>query len=248
MKLKKYIKHLVFIVLTGVLLFLYEFTSERNLHKKITDIVVEFEAGDNHFLNHQMVQKLLIQNKQTVKNKEKSIVNLYSLENVVLTNPYIEKASVFLTIDGRLKSIIKQREPIVRVFTKSKAYYVDKFGVKIPLSTHFSARVPLVTGVKNKEDVKAVLSLMKYILADSFLQKEIVGIHKYQNEEYQFTVRSGNYRIEFGKLENENIKFKKLKAFYTKTFVDKTIQNYKTITLKYHNQVVCTKINQNGKQ
>jgi len=42
-------------------------------------------------------------------------------------------------------------------------------------------------------------------------------------------------------LSKEVIKFKKLKAFYNTTFADQTINNYRTINLKYHNQVVCTK-------
>jgi cell division protein FtsQ len=79
------------------------------------------------------------------------------------------------------------------------------------------------------------------ILEDDFLKKEIIGIHKTQNEEFILSVRSGQYKIEFGSLEEMNIKFKKLKVFYNKTFVDKTIDQYKTINLKYHNQVVCAK-------
>ena len=54
-------------------------------------------------------------------------------------------------------------------------------------------------------------------------------------------MRSGNYKIDFGKLTKMDVKFKKLKAFYNKTFLDKTIESYKTINVKYHNQVVCTK-------
>ena len=73
------------------------------------------------------------------------------------------------------------------------------------------------------------------------MQKEIVGIEKSDVNEYQFAVRSGDYKIDFGNLTEVDVKFKKLKAFYNKAFEDKTIQNYKAINLKYHNQVVCTK-------
>ena len=53
--------------------------------------------------------------------------------------------------------------------------------------------------------------------------------------------KAGDYKIDFGNLTEMDVKFKKLKAFYNKAFEDKTIQNYKAINLKYHNQVVCTK-------
>ena len=95
--------------------------------------------------------------------------------------------------------------------------------------------------IENDDDIKEILPLISFILEDDFLQKEVVGIQKFDDDEYQFSARSGNYKIDFGKLSEMDVKFKKLKAFYNKTFEDKTIQNYKSINLKYHNQVVCTK-------
>ncbi|WP_397447620.1 cell division protein FtsQ/DivIB [Polaribacter sp. R77954] len=220
---------------------LYSFSSHRNENRKVEAIIVEFENGENNFLTHAMVNKLLIQKGDSIKNQAKSVINLYSLENNVIQNPYVENASVFLSIDGALKAILKQRTPIARIIGENKSYYVDKEGVKIPLSANYSARVLLVLGVDNDKDLNEILPLINTILADSFLQKEIVGIEKLENNEYQFSVRSGKYKIDFGKLTRVDVKFKKLKAFYNKTFEDKTIQNYKTINVKYHNQVVCTK-------
>ncbi len=241
MQFKKFLKYLLFLVLIVVLGFLYSFSSKRNEQKKVTEIVVEFEAGENNFLTHSMVDKLLIQNKETVQNLEKSVINLYGLENNVSKNPYVEKASVFLTIGGQLKSTVKQRSPVARIISENESYYVDKQGVKVPLSENYSARVMLVSGIKNDNEIKEIMPLITLILADGFLQKELVGIHKSDDDEYQFSVRSGDHKIDFGKLSDVNVKFKKLKAFYNKTFLNKTIENYKTINVKYHNQVVCTK-------
>jgi cell division protein FtsQ len=228
----------VFLLGLGVL---FSFSSKRNESRKVTDLIVEFEDGDNNFLTHAMVNKLLIQSRDSIKNKAKSVINLYSLENKVSQNPYVEKASVFLTIEGKLKSIVKQRTPVARVVNGDGSYYVDKEGVKIPLSKNYSARVLLISGIANDDDLNEILPLINTILEDDFLQKEVVGIKKSNSNEYQFSVRSGNYKINFGQLTEVDIKIKKLKAFYNKTFEDKTIQNYKTINVKYHNQVVCTK-------
>ena len=241
MKFKKVLKYILFLLLIVSLGFLYSFSKKRNYNKKVQEIVVEFEAGDNNFLTHSMVNKLLIQNGTSVKNQAKSVINLYSLERTMSKNPYVEKASVFLTIAGTLKSIIKQRTPVARIIKENSSYYVDKQGVKVPLSTNFSARVMLVSGIKKDAEVEEVLPLISFILEDDFLKKEVVGITKFENKEYQISVRSGDYKIDFGKLSKMDIKFKKLKAFYSKTFKDKTIQNYKKINVKYHNQVVCTK-------
>ncbi|TXD50989.1 MULTISPECIES: cell division protein FtsQ/DivIB [unclassified Polaribacter] len=241
MKIKRLLKYLLFLVLTIALGFLYSFSSVRNQQKKVSEIIVEFEEGDNNFLTHSMVYKLLIQNSDSVVNQAKSTIDLYGLEKQVLKNDYVEKAAVFLTINGSLKSIIKQRSPVARIVSKNNSYYIDKTGIQVPLSDNYSARVLLISGVKSEDDVKEILPLVSFILADDFLQKEIIGIEKSSDNEYQFSARSGDYKIDFGKLSKMDIKFKKLKAFYNKTFEDKTIQNYKAINVKYHNQVVCTK-------
>jgi cell division protein FtsQ len=241
MKLKRVLKYLLFVSLIGFLGFLYSFTSIRNNVKKVTNIEVKFEQGSNNFLTHAMVDKLLIQNNKTVVNQAKSTIDLYSLERSVSENPYIEKAAVFLTIGGLLKATIKQRTPVARILSSKDSYYVDKQGIKIPLSANYSARVLLVSGIESEADVQGVLHLIGSILEDDFLQKEIVGIVKSADDNYTFSVRSGNYKIDFGKLTDVTLKFRKLKAFYNTTFDNKTIQEYKTIALKYHNQVVCTK-------
>ncbi|WP_422090322.1 cell division protein FtsQ/DivIB [Tenacibaculum ovolyticum] len=244
--MKKVATYLSFFLLLVFLGFLYSFTTARNGVRKIEETVVEFEAGDNNFLTHSIVDKLLIQNKEFVKNQPKRVVNLHFLETNVSENPYVEKAVVFLNVNGVLKTVIKQRKPIARIVDKNKSYYIDKYGIEIPLSVNFSARVPLVSGIKKSEDINELIKLIKVIESNDFLVKEVIAIQKNAQNEYVFTVRSGSYKIIFGKLENENEKIKKLIAFYNKALVDKTIKNYKTINVKYHNQVVCTKQSLDG--
>ena len=241
MKFKNLLKYLVFLLLTASLGFLYSFSSGRNLQKKVKDVKIEFSGENTNFLTISMVDKLLIQNTKTVRNLKKSVIDLYGLEDQVNKNPYVAESSVFMHINGTIKTIVKQRSPIARVLHEDTSYYIDKQGVKIPLSLIHSARVLLISGVDTSEDFKEIIALVTTILEDDFLKKEIVEIHKLDNEEYQFSVRSGNYKIDFGKLINIDIKFKKLKAFYNKAFLDKTIHEYKTINVKFHNQVVCTK-------
>lgn len=246
--LKKVLTYLFFPLLIVVIILLYGFSLDRNQQKEVSDIEVEFRAGDNLFLTHESVNKLLIQNDEEVKKQRKSVLDLHKLENSVLANPYVEEANVFLTPGGLLKTHIKQREPLVRIITNDENYYVDKYGVKIPLSKNHSARVPLVMGVKSSEDIKEITKLAILFSKDNFLKKEIISVTKNAEQEYFFGVRSGDYKINFGKYVNVDEKIKKIKAFYNKALLDKTIENYKTINVKYHNQVVCTKQNQDGKQ
>jgi len=241
MKLKKIIKYIILPILLGGIGFLYGFSNERNSQQIITKSVVKFHSKEPYFLTEQIVNKLLIQNNARVKKQAKSVIDLYKLEELVLENPYVEKASLFFTIDGTLGSFIKQRQPIARILTSNLSYYIDSEGVKVPISENYSARVPLVSGLNDDSNLLELLVLLNKIDEDNFLNKEVTSIHRKDNKEYLMTVRSGDYRIDFGNLTEIDEKIKKLKAFYGKAFLDSTIQKYKTINIKYHNQVVGVK-------
>ncbi|CAL2088110.1 cell division protein FtsQ [Tenacibaculum sp. 190524A05c] len=245
---RKVIIYPIFVSLLLVLSVLYGFTKKRNLDRKVHSIEVQFAEGENSFLTHETVNKLLIQSEVTVKNQPKRIIDLHHLEEKVLDNPYVDKAKVFVTPGGLIKTHISQKEPIARIISEDEVYYIDDKGLVIPLSKNFSARVPLVKGKSISSKIEEITELILFISEDDFLKKEITGIERLNSNEYVLTVRSGNYKIHFGEYENVNLKFKKLKAFYNKSLKDKSIENYKVINIKYHNQVVCTKRNQDGKQ
>ena len=178
---------------------------------------------------------------EPVKNEAKSLINLHDLENVVFQNPLVEEAKVFLTIRGVLKTVIKQRTPIARVNTGVEVYYIDRQGLKMPLSENFSARVLLVSGDVKEKDIPAVYALVEEINKDAFLTKLIVGIHKNSTGDYRLQTRKYDQQIQIGKIEDLKVKFKKLEAFYNEVIQNKEVEKYKTINLKFNNQVVCTK-------
>ena len=247
MKLKKFLKYIFLPILLGGIGFLYGFSNQRNSQQIITKSVVKFQSNEPYFLTEEIVNKLLIQNNAIVKKQAKSVIDLYKLEEQVLESPYVEKVSLFITVDGNLNTVIKQREPIARILNGNLSYYVDSQAVKVPISENYSARVPVISGISNEKEVSSLIVLLNKIVDDDFLSKEIIGIELRAQNEYMFTVRSGNYRINFGDLNEIDSKIKKLKAFYSKVFLDSTIHKYKTINIKYHNQVVGEKITGYGK-
>lgn len=233
-----YIKALL---LLALVVLLFGFSNAKNEQKKVKEIQVNFEEGELLFMDYQMVNKLLIQNKQTVKNKAKSVIDLHVLESNILAHPMVENASVYLTVDGLLKASVKQRTPIARVFTKSKSYYIDRQAKIMPLSHKHSARVILVSGEVSEKHTPEIFELVSTIEKDNFLKKQIIGIYRSKNKEYVLNTRVGEQKIILGDLEDLTSKFKDLKAFYSKAMVDSTLNKYTTINLKYNHQVVCTK-------
>ncbi len=225
----------------SLVVVLYGFSSQKNNRRKIIDLEIEFSNGDNLFMTHEMVNKLLIQKNAPVKNKAKSLINLHEFERSVAENPLVEKAKVYLTIAGSLKTVVTQRTPVARVNTGKEGYYIDRQGFKMPLSTNHSARVPLVLGQLTDEDIPAVFLLLKKINSEEFLTNLIVGIHKTSNGEYLLRTRMYDQEIRIGAIAELDTKLKKLLVFYKKIIQEKAIGDYKTINLKYNNQVVCRK-------
>lgn len=241
MYMKKYIVYIKSVFLIAVVVFLYGFSSQRNAARPVKESVVEFTNGENLFLSHEMVNKLLIQNNGALKNKAKSLINLHELEAVVFSNELVEKAKIFLTIDGVVKTVVTQRTPIARVNTEAAVYYIDKQGLKMPLSSNYSARVLLVSGAILDADIGSIYALINQIQKNEFLKKMIVGIEKKSEREYILRTRVYNQKIVFGEIKDLEKKLKKLEAFYNEVIQNDKVDAYKTINLKYNNQVVCTK-------
>lgn len=233
-----YIKALLLLALVG---FLYSFSYTKNIEKLVSDVAVEFAEGNNLFMDYQMVNKLLIQNGKSVKNQPKSVIDLQRLEANVRQHPMVEYVTVYLTVDGLLKTKIKQRTPIARIEANNQSYYIDSQAKIMPLSDNHSARVMLVSGDIDEKDNDEIHELATAILEHEFLKKQIVGIQKTSHDEYILNSRIGDQKISLGKIENLKQKFKNLESFFNKTMRDNSIDKYVTINLKFDNQVVCTK-------
>lgn len=239
--------YIVGVLLVSLVVFLYGFSNLKNSAQKVSDISIEFEQGDNLFMDHQMVNKLLIQNGGTVKNLRKSVIDLHKLEAKIQSHPMVESASVYLTVDGFLKTKIRQRTPVARVVDDNRSYYIDRQAKTMPLSDNFSARVLLVSGRVKEENNADIQELASAILDNEFLKGQIIGIEKKPKNEYVLDTRVGDQKIILGKIENLDHKFKNLSAFYLKTMADSTIYKYDSINLKYNKQVVCTNKEDYGK-
>lgn len=225
----------------ALVIFLFSFTSKRNEERKLKKTVVEFVDENSPFITEQAVNKLLIENNSSVKNIQKDKVDLKELEQNLNNHNMIQKCEVFVTVDGVLKAVVKQKTPVARVFDANGSFYVDYEGHKMPLSDNFTARVPIVSGTINKKNSEDLTKVFRYIYEDDFLQKNIIGVEVLPDGSLKMMNRNFNYVIDFGKTINVDKKFKNYKAFFQKAIQDSLINNYKTVNLKFTQQVVCTK-------
>ena len=229
------------LLMFAVVIFLFSFTSKRNSDRKLTKSVVYFLGDDNLFVTSETVNKLLIENKKKAQTIRKDKLDLNTLEKAINKHNMIEKSEVFVSVDGVLKAIVKQKTPIVRVIDGEDSFYIDYQGGKMPLSDNFTARVPLVSGEINEKNADKLNELFRFIFDDDFLRKNIVGIQIFSNGSLKMMNRNFDYEIDFGKTINVEKKFNNYKAFFQKAVLDSSLYHYKKINLKFTQQVVCTK-------
>lgn len=229
------------VLMIGLVLFLYSFTSKRNNARKTEKTIVEFVNKAELFVSYETVNKLLIEKGKELKTIGKDKVVLNELEKILNEHDMIQKSEVFVSIDGVLKAMVTQRTPIARIFNEEGSFYIDSKGNRMPLSKIQTARLPLVLGEINGKNEKEMYDLLWFIYNDDFLKKNITGIEILPSGSLKMTNRNYNYEIEFGKTIEVQRKFDNYKAFFQKAVHDTLIDKYKVINLKFTQQVVCTK-------
>ena len=229
------------VLLLSIIVFLYSFAAHRNGNRNLLESKVNFIDDNAVFITHETVNNLLIENKNDVKTIQKLELNLNKLEKSIDKNPMIEKSEVYVSIDGVLKSDVKQKKPLARVFNEKGSFYYDYQGNKMPLSDNFTARVPIIFGEISNDYSLEFQKVLQFMYDDDFLKKNIIGIQVFNNGSLRMQVRDYNFIIDFGKTANYESKFNNYKAFFQKAVADNSLKKYKNVNLIYSQQVVATK-------
>lgn len=228
-------------VLLLVVIGLYAFSNIRNGHRKIENVQIEFVGDQNLYISQEMVNKLLILSYGDLVKQPKENIVLNTIEKAIEANEMVKNAQVYFTVDGNLMAKVAQRKPIGRV-EGITSFYVDEDGLRMPFSKLHSARVPIITGKITESSLREVHKILTYGNSHEFLKKNIIGIHITEEEKYQLRFRMDNFVVALGNAEDLERKFANFRAFYVKAHKDNTLGDYKSVSLEFNNQVVCTKI------
>ena len=160
-----------------------------------------------------MVNKLLIQRKDTTYFLKEDMVDLKEVEDLLKSNPMIASAEVFRTPQGFLNIKLDERKPIIRIINNGEDFYIDDFGYKVPLSTKYSPRVPIFYGQVDKI-LMDLVDFTKKIKNDPLSKLEIIDL-KNSNNKYVLGLRSFPFKVIWGKNQKHEQKLKKLKYLYS---------------------------------
>ena len=236
------------------------FASKEKKSLLCTEIIIDVD-NTHKFIDKETVEKLLITNNIKIDSCIVDKLNFGEIEKIIESDPYIKQADVYSNFSGQVFIKLKQRNPIMRIITKTnKHYYVDDECKLMPISSHYSANVIVVNGEISEDffnpgfkpqmtndtitgdvDLLGLYRFVNYINSHELWQAQIEQIYITENMEVDLVPRVGNHVIILGNLENYKYKLGKLEAMYKKGFALTDWNIYSTINLKYSDQVICKK-------
>ena len=172
-----------------------------------------------------------------------SDINLSVIEKCVDRIDLLTNINCYYVQNGDVYLQVEQRRPFVRVMTDDgDAYYLDKQGERIAVDTMYVADVPLITGnVDDKIMSVSLIPLVEYIEAHDFWSNQVSQIYISPQHEVKIAPRVGNHTILLGSIDNYKRKLESVLALYNQAIPDVGWDAYEVISVKYKNQIVCTR-------
>jgi len=259
------IKRFLHIVIWGLLIaglvFAIVFVEQKHSETICEQFDLNVENQDYDALTSaEALKDQIIEGTDTLSGKTLAEINPYEIHLILDRNPYVKYADIQTGIDGKMKIDVVLREAMIRVVNKNNlSYYIDREGWIMPISPGFPSRVLVANGSINDGISKLgeqkihidslsassaavkLFGLASYITKDEFLHKLIGQIWINRSGELELTPVIGEYTIMFGGFEDMEDKFEKLSAYYMEGAGKAGWIDYKSIDLRYKNQVICSK-------
>lgn len=183
--------------------------------------------------------------------KNTASFDLFSLENTLVKNPWIQEADVYFDNQHILHVDIKQKNPVARLFTaEGYSYYIDDRYNLLPLKQTDHIVLPVFTnfyvnpaGMKKSDSMllARVVSLSNFISNDPFWLAQIESVYIRPDNGFELSTQIGDHTVDLGIRSEWEPMFKKLKLLYQKFSQEDSWSRYALINLQFRDQVVCEK-------
>jgi cell division protein FtsQ len=220
-------------------------------------------VDENAFLTEEELLIRLKRQNLFYPNQLMKNLNTKAIEENIRKMHEVEEVNVFKQLGGNWGIKLKVRQPYARIFNQyGESFYVDSKGATMNPTPNFTARILVFTGnIKDKSDtllvsdieadpklkdersLDEIFHIAKVIHENPFLTAQISQVHRDRWGDFILIPRVGAQQIVLGPAPTErdiSEKLKKLVVFYNHGLPYVGWNKYKTINLKYRNQVVCT--------
>lgn len=252
MKFRINVRREITILAAVVVLFAsIAFTERMKGDATVRTVQVKLEnVHENHYLDEKDIFRLMGLDAETLKGADLSKVNFSEVERRIRQSPYVDDAELFSDLKGNLTVRVSLRRPVARMVRKDGPdAYIAEDGTIMPASEKFTSRVLLVSGafvpellkvsnILELEDGRALMAMLRTIRNDSFWSAQIAQIDLDSKARATLFAQVGDERIEFGKPEDLDVKFRKLKIFYKEILPRVGWNKYDRVNVEYEGQVV----------
>lgn len=260
--MKKILHILAMSILVAGTVFLLAFTGMEYQNETFRSFHVDvLNPSERAMITANEITAMVIDKFGEIEGSPMAQTDLYQLENDVQANPYVSSCEVYCTIQGDLILKARVREPLVRVINQDDdQYYLDFAGCLMPVNPVHPSHVTVANGFipdkyisldKRERSLNTypdssilhqIYPVAWYIFNDDFLRSFIDQIYITENKEIELVPKIGSQNIIFGNADDAAEKLENLKTFYQKVMCNINWHTYKSINLKYKNQVVCLKL------
>ncbi|TKC08213.1 cell division protein FtsQ [Pedobacter polaris] len=249
---KAIFKGFAWLVCLAGMVVLMSFIDINKQKVKCTKVEILIPGADN-FIEREEIDAILKQGEGALIGRNLETINIHQIEKNIKSNPYIAFVKVYADMDGIIHIEIKQRQPVLRIINAGgQDYYIDSDGLKMPMSPNFTANVLVATGnilegFSGRIDTlltplaRDLYKTALYSKRDTLWDAQFEQIYVNEKNDIELIPRVGNQRIILGNADSLETKMNNLLAFYKQAMPKVGWNVYKTINLKYYNQIVCEK-------
>jgi cell division protein FtsQ len=235
--------------LAGTIGFTVFYAYSQWIAVRCQSIVVNINPNSPRFLDEDEIATMIEKSGEPIIGTRLSAININKLETRLSTFTTLDNVEIFRKVDskglsfkGKLVISVDERTPVLRFKSAYEDYYMDEKGIKVPVSAKYVERILLVSGtIPDENNKKSLLKMAAFVNKDEFWKAQIEQVFVQANGGLLLVPQVGDYLIEFGIPDDYELKFRNLRAVYQQGFKNMGWNRYKTISVKYRNQVVCTK-------
>jgi cell division protein FtsQ len=234
---------LIVTVLSGYAVFAAVVTSNYHPDKMCNNVVVNILDFDKYkFINESTVYVTL--KKAGLNPVGRTVTHQMSdrIEKCVASINVVRSAICYVASNGDVVINITQRDPVYRVITPKRSYYVDIDRKTMPVSKTFTTLLPLVTGYVTEEMATgAVYDFITDLYSRQFWKNHIGQVNFTADGNIELITKIGAGKIIINDLSTYKTKLKQAEDWYKQYPKQAWSNKYSVVDMRYNNLIYCKK-------
>jgi len=259
--IRKAIETIIWIIAGAGVILLLSFSKKNHNQATCSDLSIHIDyPGSDTLLRPDQLRKLLQTQCGDFKGKTVNSLDFARINKVLGSLGQVVQTGAYSDMEGKLHIYVRQREPIMRLYTQSqKDYYADPDGILFRVASGNAGHVIIANGhipdietrgkslisidtLRNGELIRNIFLLYEKIQNNELLYPMIEQIYITDKQEVELIPKVGRQVILFGSFRDMEEKIIKLESFYRQGMMKEGWDKYKSINLKFKDQIVCSKM------